>query len=272
MFDILTKRIHTLNKFYKLLIFFEILVYIVICFSQKLGRSDTKKIKTEKSSPIKAEMKSPKAEQYMSPKKEEMKPEVKIISPAIENIPPAQISTPAITQAALTPQAFSKKGRILPPSDPIYRIPFEYGWKRELVLRAIPEVSKEKGEVYYITPAGKKLRTRNEIYNHLPRDGILSMEHFTFSKESLGVSSEFELIRSAKLSSSTIRRTNFDMTLDVSATSMGKRIPKPKAPKGASPPPVNRLAMKSNRIPQGARDSKDGKMSDDGGGKTPKSK
>lgn len=242
-------------------------LYFLICFIYS-GRSDTKKIKSELSSPIKVEIKSPKQERKLSPKKEEIKPDLKVKSPSIENIPPVQVAVPP---PSLTPQTFNKKGRILPPSDPIYRIPFEYGWKRELVLRAIPEVSKEKGEVYYITPAGKKLRTRNEIFNHLPKDGVLSMEHFTFSKESLGVSPEFEVIRSAKLSSSTIRRTNFDMTLDVNATSMGKRIPKPKVPKGASPPPINRLAMKSNRIPQVARDSKDGKISDDGG-KTPKSK
>lgn len=249
----------------------------MISFHVFSGRNESKKLKKSSLSPVKKEIKSPKSDPKVTPKKEEIieiKPEIK--SPVSENIPPAHITAPTPTVAPVavsTPLPFpAKKGKILPPSDPIYRVPFEYGWKRELVLRAIPEVSKEKGEVYYITPNGKKLRTRNEIYNNLPKDGTLSMEHFTFSKESLGVSPEFEVIRSAKLSSNTIRRTNFDMTLDVSATSMGKRIPKPKVPKGASPPPVNRLGVKSGRIPQVSRDSKDGKLIDDGGGKTPKSK
>ena len=45
------------------------------------------------------------------------------------------------------------------------------------VLRAEPIMSKEKGEVYYITPNGKKLRTRHEIKNHLHDD--LTINNFT---------------------------------------------------------------------------------------------
>lgn len=49
------------------------------------------------------------------------------------------------------------------------------------MLRAEPTMSKEKGEVYYITPTGKKLRTRHEIMNHLHDD--LTINNFTLVKE-----------------------------------------------------------------------------------------
>lgn len=83
--------------------------------------------------------------------------------------------------------------RAVPLTDDIYKKPFEYGWKRELVLRAIPDQSKEKGEVYYITPTGKKLRTRTEIQMNLTDD--LVMANFTLAKEALGVGPQDEIIR-----------------------------------------------------------------------------
>ncbi|XP_052902196.1 uncharacterized protein LOC128309769 isoform X2 [Anopheles moucheti] len=111
--------------------------------------------------------------------------------------------------------------------DDIYKVPFKYGWKRELVYRANMEGSKDKGEVYYITPNGKKLRTRNDIVSSLHDD--LTMDNFTFAKEPVGGTPEEETIRSAKSYSNVpkLRDTSSDL---------GKRIPKPKMPKGASPP------------------------------------
>lgn len=55
--------------------------------------------------------------------------------------------------------------------------------------------SKDKGEVYYITPTGKKLRTRNDIVMAL-HEG-LTMDNFTFIKESVGGSPDEEIIRLA---------------------------------------------------------------------------
>lgn len=54
-------------------------------------------------------------------------------------------------------------------------------------------MSKEKGEVYYITPSGKKLRTRHEIISHLHDD--LNINNFTLVKEAIGASPEDEIIR-----------------------------------------------------------------------------
>jgi hypothetical protein len=121
--------------------------------------------------------------------------------------------------------------------DPAFKVPFKFGWKRELVLRAEPTMSKEKGEVYYITPTGKKLRTRHEIMNNL-HDG-LSINNFTLVKEAIGnLSPEDEIIRPAKFYNYS-RRSNLDpVVADATPPPLGKRVPKPKMPKGASPPPT----------------------------------
>lgn len=107
--------------------------------------------------------------------------------------------------------------------------PFQFGWKRELVFRATTGVSKEKGDVYYITPNGRKLRTRNEIQVHLA-DG-LTMDNFSLSKVPLYLGPEYEIVRSAKMKAT----VKVPSPREISPL-LGKRIPKPKAPKGASPP------------------------------------
>lgn len=96
-------------------------------------------------------------------------------------------------------------------------------------------MSKEKGEVYYITPTGKKLRTRHEIMNNL-HDG-LNINNFTLVKEAIGASPDDEIIRPAKYYNYS-RRSNVDPVITESSPPvLGKRVPKPKMPKGASPPP-----------------------------------
>lgn len=144
------------------------------------------------------------------------------------------------------------------PHDEFYRKPFDYGWKRELVWRANPETSKDKADVYFITPSGKKLRTKADIMPYL--EGDLTIEHFCFIREPLGVGPELELVRSAKPSS----RSTTAATMAAASTpiTMGKRVSKPKAPKGASPPPqgwtptralkVNNAALMSKSVHEGA--------------------
>ena len=56
----------------------------------------------------------------------------------------------------------STKDKIL--NNPLYLVPFKNGWKRELVCRA--SSSKRKGDIYYYTPEGVKLRSRNEVKKH----------------------------------------------------------------------------------------------------------
>lgn len=104
------------------------------------------------------------------------------------------------------------------------------------MTRAEPTMSKEKGEVYYITPSGKKLRTRHEIQSHLHDD--LTINNFTLVKEAIGASQEDEIIRPAKYYNYS-RRSNIDPVISESPQApLGKRTPKPKLPKGASPPPT----------------------------------
>ncbi|CAO1435874.1 unnamed protein product [Diamesa serratosioi] len=128
-------------------------------------------------------------------------------------------------------------------TDTAYKLPFKYGWKRELVLRAEPIMSKEKGEVYYITPNGKKLRTRHEIKNHLHDD--LTINNFTLVKEAIGASPDDEIIRNAKYYNYA-RRSTAEVPVVEQTPPLGKRIPKPKMPKGASPPPNPSSSSLSN--------------------------
>lgn len=48
--------------------------------------------------------------------------------------------------------------------NPLYREPFKYGWKRELVFRASHDSSlKKMADIYYYTPKGKKVRSFREV-------------------------------------------------------------------------------------------------------------
>ncbi|XP_066977392.1 uncharacterized protein [Macrobrachium rosenbergii] len=76
------------------------------------------------------------------------------------------------------------------------------GWRREMVHRATFDVNTPKrvrADIYYYTPEGKKLRSRVEIEDYLLRKGItdLTMDNFTFAKESVGGTEEQEQIRHA---------------------------------------------------------------------------
>lgn len=135
-------------------------------------------------------------------------------------------------------------------TDEKFKTPFKFGWKRELVYRSqMPDTrtKSDKAEVYYITPEGKKLRTKNEIQLHLS-DG-LDVNMFTFTKEPLGASAEDEIVRSAKAYTPHTQRkvANF---LDIGEADpnlgFGKRVPKPKVPKGVSPPPNRVMLNRSN--------------------------
>lgn len=50
-------------------------------------------------------------------------------------------------------------------SKPAYRIPFEYGWRRELVYRAgsSENQTRRMADIYYYTPEGKKVRSYREV-------------------------------------------------------------------------------------------------------------
>ncbi|XP_019534146.2 uncharacterized protein LOC109405485 isoform X2 [Aedes albopictus] len=174
----------------------------------------------------------------------------------------AGIFEPSGKAAMLMAAANQAKRKVVAPvnaQDEAFKLPFKFGWKRELVYRAnLDGNSKDKGEVYYITPSGKKLRTRNDIVMAL-QDG-LTMDNFTFIKDPVGGSPDEEIIRSAKSYGTTPRRSVNSVAPPVlessSDNSLGKRIPKPKMPKGASPPPPASSARSSlgqSRTPPSSR-------------------
>lgn len=57
-----------------------------------------------------------------------------------------------------------KQKTIVDMSNPLYKEPFKYGWKRELVFRASNDSSfKKMADIYYYTPKGKKVRSFREV-------------------------------------------------------------------------------------------------------------
>lgn len=134
--------------------------------------------------------------------------------------------------------AAANKSKLANGSDPKYRKPFNVGWKRELVLRSQSSTNKG-GDVYYIAPLGKKCRSRVEILPLLTPDDGLDINDFYWTREPLGLSPEHEIIRSAKPQTPMVKKpVNFlDLAEPDPTLGFGKRIPKPKMPKGASPPP-----------------------------------
>lgn len=132
----------------------------------------------------------------------------------------------------------ANKTKLANASDPKYRKPFNVGWKRELVLRSQSSTNKG-GDVYYIAPSGKKCRSRVEIVPFLTSDDGLDVNDFYWTREPLGLSPEHEIIRSAKPQIPVVKKpVNFlDLAEPDPTLGFGKRIPKPKMPKGASPPP-----------------------------------
>ncbi|KAK0163562.1 hypothetical protein PV327_007231 [Microctonus hyperodae] len=81
-------------------------------------------------------------------------------------------------------------------SNPLFREPFKYGWKREIVYIGETEnLLKKTIEVYYYTPKGKKVRSFREIAEFL-NTKELTIDNFTFLKEPTGVNDpEYEIIR-----------------------------------------------------------------------------
>lgn len=73
--------------------------------------------------------------------------------------------------------------------------PFENGWKREVIYRSLPGCNPKSNNasVYYITPAGERLRSKKQIELHLTESLHINM--FTLAKQSIGHANE--VIRTA---------------------------------------------------------------------------
>ncbi|XP_043461937.1 uncharacterized protein LOC122498306 isoform X3 [Leptopilina heterotoma] len=86
-------------------------------------------------------------------------------------------------------------------SNPAFLEPFKSGWKRELVHRGAGSEAnlKKVADIYYITPQGKKIRSYKEISGHLTASDNLTVENFTFHKDTLGLNDpEKEIVRTAR--------------------------------------------------------------------------
>lgn len=145
----------------------------------------------------------------------------------------------------------------LPPTDKFYFLPFKYGWKRELVLRSNSSESRPRGDVIFISPGGKKLRSRDDILPLLT--GELTIDNFCFQRQLQHAGEQYETVRQAQSASTRPKAepvkqqatcTSISQQLQSGAAPVsGKRVPKPKVPKGASPPPEGwtaTMAVKGN--------------------------
>ncbi|XP_048484024.1 uncharacterized protein LOC105396758 [Plutella xylostella] len=149
--------------------------------------------------------------------------------------PPATTVVPVVlaSSAASSPAHRGARRATTEMSSPLLRVPLERGWRRELVYRAaLDSHSRRNADIYYYMPSGKKLRSTREVTENLSGTG-LTLENFSFFKEPLGVDDpEKEIIRDAKM----IRKSEVAPP-PAPAPVEGKRTPKPKPPKGASPEP-----------------------------------
>ncbi|XP_076662681.1 uncharacterized protein LOC143365954 isoform X2 [Andrena cerasifolii] len=98
-----------------------------------------------------------------------------------------------------SPGSTTKQKAAMDVSNPAFKEPFKYGWKRELVFRASSDSSlKRMADIYYYTPKGKKVRSFREVAEFL-NTKELTIDNFTFFKEPIGINDpDKEIIRDAK--------------------------------------------------------------------------
>ncbi|XP_022168188.1 uncharacterized protein LOC111032231 isoform X2 [Myzus persicae] len=124
------------------------------------------------------------------------------------HVPPTlELSTPTFNLTSSNSRTRRSTGRKINVdiSDAIYKLPFEHGWKRELVYRTSGESTilnraNRNGDVYYYSPSNRKLRSLREIQEQLDisADKDLTIESFTFLKQPIGMNDRSkELIRDA---------------------------------------------------------------------------
>ncbi|XP_031830466.2 uncharacterized protein LOC116426104 isoform X1 [Nomia melanderi] len=115
-------------------------------------------------------------------------------------------SSPATSQKSkgrmargVSPGSTAKQKLTVDMTNPAFKEPFKYGWKRELVFRASTDSTlKRMADIYYYTPKGKKVRSFREVAEFL-NTKELTIDNFTFFKEPIGIDDpEKEIIRDAK--------------------------------------------------------------------------
>ncbi|XP_066583974.1 serine-rich adhesin for platelets isoform X2 [Prorops nasuta] len=111
-----------------------------------------------------------------------------------------EFSSPKLSHGA-SPGSGHKTKSVVDMSNPAFKEPFKYGWKRELVFRASSDAGfRRMADIYYYTPKGKKVRSFREVAECL-HSKVLTLDNFTFFKEPLGLNDpNKEIIRDAKRS------------------------------------------------------------------------
>ncbi|XP_015117956.1 uncharacterized protein LOC107041748 isoform X2 [Diachasma alloeum] len=84
-------------------------------------------------------------------------------------------------------------------SNPLYKEPFKFGWKREMIYKGgFESTAKKSADIYYYSPKGKKVKSLREVAECLTTKE-LSLDNFTFYKEPIGIDDpSMEVIRDAK--------------------------------------------------------------------------
>ncbi|VVC37528.1 Methyl-CpG DNA binding,DNA-binding domain [Cinara cedri] len=82
------------------------------------------------------------------------------------------------TRPALPDQPRDRRRKKIDATSYLYKVPFAFGWNREIVLRNTYPRKKKKGDVYYYSPENVKFRSIKEIFRALPENGILKTKHF----------------------------------------------------------------------------------------------
>ncbi|XP_017074293.1 uncharacterized protein LOC108109978 isoform X2 [Drosophila eugracilis] len=165
---------------------------------------------------------TPRLSRFKSQEEEPQKPAVQVATTS------KQTKVKTVDVQPTTP------GLKLKATDEFYRLPFAYGWKRELVLPSTGNPNRRVGDVFFIAPNGRKLRSREDIAPLL--EGELTIEHFCFQRLPQEVGPKFELVRRAMPSSVFRSKSQQTVGQPVTPPVTGKRVSKPKVPKGASPP------------------------------------
>lgn len=129
----------------------------------------------------------------------------------------------------------------------MYKEPFKYGWRRELIYKGLPDSNqKRSADIYYYSPKGRKLKSLKEISECLTTKQ-LTLDNFTFINEPIGVKDPaLEIIRDAKkLRSDSTGGTPSKKIVATKRPSISKKLPSPPQVV-TSKTPINKLSSPKN--------------------------
>ncbi|XP_076752991.1 uncharacterized protein LOC143424661 isoform X2 [Xylocopa sonorina] len=148
----------------------------------------------------------------------------------------------------VSPASTGKQKVAIDMSNPAFKEPFKYGWKRELVFRASTDSSlKRMADIYYYTPKGKKVRSFREVAEFL-NTKELTIDNFTFFKEPIGLDDpEKEIIRDAKrIRGSGVSSTPPRRSIGYKRGTPGRKVTEESVPMPAPVP--TKTVMKSPKV------------------------